>query len=189
MQAANLFKGKYRTKTLRLEGFDYGTDGAYLITLCSKDKTHVFSEIINSEIHLTPLGKIADEELKKTNDLRQYATVVEWIIMPNHIHCIIFIHKNSVEPEHLSPKGSYLYFPENFKNKFGPQRENLASIIRGIKSALTSKAKMAGISTPIWQKRYYEHIIRNEIELRKLVLYIQENPFAWEENENFKETI
>ncbi|HET6992306.1 MAG TPA: hypothetical protein VFJ43_13315, partial [Bacteroidia bacterium] len=85
-----------------------------------------------------------DEELRKTNEIRKYATATEWIIMPDHIHCIIFIHKDSEEPEHLSRKGSYLYFPENYWNIFGPQRENLASIIRGIKSAVTSKAKKIG---------------------------------------------
>jgi REP element-mobilizing transposase RayT len=119
MKATNLFKGKYRTKSLRLEGFDYGTDGAYLITLCSNDRKFIFSEIIDAETHLTPLGKIVDEELEKTRGVREYATVSEWIIMPNHIHCIIFIHKDSDEPEHLAPRGSYLYFPEGYKNKFG----------------------------------------------------------------------
>ena len=181
MQNEQLYKGKYRTKSVRLEGFDYGINGAYFITIRSHHAKHTFSCVINSEVYLTDLGKIVDAEMERTAGMRKYATVTDWIIMPNHIHFVVFIHKESEEPEHLSPRGSYLYFPEGYKNKFGPQRENLASIIGGIKSAVTSKAKQAGISVPVWQRNYYEHIIRNEIELRKIVLYIRKNPFTWEE--------
>jgi REP element-mobilizing transposase RayT len=176
-------------KTQRLEGFDYGTDGAYFVTICSDRKRMIFSEIVNGEIHLSSVGRIIDEELEKTKTLRGNTTITEWIIMPNHIHCIIFIHKDSDEPEHLSPKGTYLFFPEGYKNKFGPQSENLASIIRGIKSAVTTRAKKSGIAQMVWQPRYYEHIIRNEVELDKIVLYIKENPFKWEEDENFPENM
>jgi REP element-mobilizing transposase RayT len=180
-----LLKGKYKRKSIRLEGFDYGSDGAYLITLCSYNRNHSFSEIMNGEIKLSAIGKIIDEELQNTKMRRKYATVVERIIMPNHVHCIIFIHKHSEEPEHLSPKGSYLYFPEGYKNSFGPQRENLASIIRGIKSAVSTRVKKQGMKSPVWQTNYYEHIIRNEIELEKYILYIKQNPFAWEDREGY----
>jgi REP element-mobilizing transposase RayT len=187
MKATNLFKEKYQRNSPRLEGFDYGTDGAYLITICSKDKALVFSEIINTSVHLTELGKIVDDELGRTNEVRKYATVSEWIIMPNHIHCIIFIHKDSAEPEHLSQQGTYLFFPDDYHNKFGPQRENLASIVRGIKSAVTNRAKKSEIETPIWQANYYERIIRNEKELNRFILYIKRNPSEWIENTEFPE--
>jgi putative transposase len=100
--------------------------------------------------------------------------------MPDHIHFIIFIHKDSDEPAHLSPKGTYLYFPEGYKNKFGPQKENLASIVRGVKSAVTTRAKIRGASGPVWQRSFYEHIIRNEQELRRCILYIKQNASEWE---------
>ena len=97
--------------------------------------------------------------------------------MPNHIHCIIFIHKRSEDIQHLRPQGSYLHFPECYRNKFGSQSENLSSIVRGIKSAVTQQAKIAVMQAPFWQQRFHEHIIRNELELEKYVLYIKENPF------------
>ncbi len=186
MKAA-LFKGKYRTEPERIQGFDYGTDGAYLITLRSNEGKYTFSKVYSAESHLTELGTIINEELGKTFDLRTYATVTEWMIMPNHVHCVIFIHKDSDEPGHLAAKGSHLFFPEGYKNKFGPQRENLASIIRGIKSAVTSRAKKTGLKLPVWQHNYYEHIIRNEIELERLINYIRENPAAWELKKRFPE--
>ena len=168
---------------MRLEGFDYGTDGAYLITLRSYKNQYIFSDIINAEVRLKALGEIIDEQLRTTCEIRKYATVTEWMIMPNHIHFVIFIHKAAEEPEHLSPKGSGLYFPDGYFNKFGPQRENLASIIRGIKSAVTVRARNLQMSVPVWQPSFYEHIIRNEIELEGLILYIRQNPSAWEKNE------
>ena len=184
----NVEELNYR-KSSRIEGFDYGTDGAYFVTICSGNKELIFSDIINGNVHLSTIGKFIDEELKKTGAVRKYATVTEWVIMPNHIHLIIFIHKDSNEPEHLSQRGNYLFFPEGYKNKFGPQKENLASIIRGIKSAVTTRAKKEKICNVVWQSRYYEHIIRNEIELNKIVFYIKENPTKWENDENFPENI
>jgi REP element-mobilizing transposase RayT len=189
MKATNLFNEKYRIECERLQGFDYGTDGAYLITLRSHKFQRNFSKVYNAEAHLTTLGKIIEEELEKTAGLRTYATVTEWMIMPDHVHLVVFIHKNSDGPEHLAAKGSHLYFPEGYANKFGPQRENLASVIRGIKSAVTSRAKKAGLKHPVWQSNFYEHIIRNEIELKALVKYIRENPAAWEKKNAFPDRL
>jgi putative transposase len=173
-----MFREQYR-ETFRLEGFDYGSDGAYFVTICSHNREKIFSNIINGKTHMSALGKIILEELERTAALRTHATVTEWVIMPDHVHCIIFIHKNSNSPEHLSRRGSYLHFPEGYKNKFGPQSENLASIVRGIKSAVTQRAKIAGMAYPVWQSRFHEHIIRNEIELAKYILYVKNNPVKW----------
>jgi REP element-mobilizing transposase RayT len=174
-----LLKGKYKRKSIRLEGFDYGSDGAYYVTVCSHSKKRIFSEIVNGAVSLLPIGKIIEEELQITNRLRHYVTIIEWIIMPDHIHLILFIHKDSKEPEHLAPSGTHLHFPEGYKNEFSPQRENLASVIRGIKSAVTTRVKIAGLETQVWQSRFYERIVRNQKELRKFVRYIRNNPHNW----------
>lgn len=189
MKDANEFEKKHHRESVRLQGFDYGSDGAYFVTICSYKKRLIFSEIRNGEAFLLPIGKMIEEELERTVKLRENATVTDWVIMPNHIHCVVFVHKDSDGPEHLARKGSYLYFPEGYKNKFGPQRENLASIIRGIKSAVTTRAKKCGVPTPIWQRGFHEHIIRNEPELKRIVRYIQENPVAWEMDDNFPENM
>lgn len=180
MKAELLLKGRNRDTTTRLEGFDYGSNGAYFVTICSYKKNKTFSEVINGETCLFNLGKMIHAEIEKTCELRNYVTISDWVIMPNHIHCIIFIHKGSDDPEHLRPHGSNLHFPDGYRNKFGAQRENLGSIIRGIKSTVTIQARIAGIRFPIWQQRFHEHIIRNQIELEKYVLYIKENPYRWE---------
>ena len=174
-----LFKNKYRSGTVRLQGFDYGANGAYFITICSHNRQCNFSRIVKGEVVLTRLGKIISEEWEKTGEVRNYATAVEGMVMPNHLHGIIFIHKGGDEPQHLPMHGSYLHFPPAYQNRFGPQRKNLASVIRGFKSAVTSRTKSAGLAIPVWQPNYYEHIIRNEIECDRIVRYIRNNPAQW----------
>lgn len=174
-----LFGKKYNVNTVRLEGYDYGTDGAYFITVCSYDRRQIFSEIFNGEIHLLPVGKIIEEEILATLKKRDYVTIPEWIIMPDHIHLIIFIHKDSNEPEHLPARGHDLYFPEKYKNRFGPQKDNIASIVRGIKSAVTTRAKIERLETKVWQDLFHEHIIRNQRELENHIQYTRNNPLKW----------
>lgn len=179
----DVFKGKYRISSIRLEGYDYGTDGAYFITICSHKRKERFSKILNGKIFLSPLGEIIQEEIIQTSIVRQFVTVDEFVVMPNHVHLIVFIHQDSKEPDHLLEKGADLYFPENYRNQFGPQRRNLASVMIGFKGMVTRRAMKAGLGTPVWQERYYEHIIRNKRELERIRMYVKENPFQWEWDE------
>ncbi|HTL83122.1 MAG TPA: transposase, partial [Bacteroidia bacterium] len=78
----------------------------------------------------------------------------------------------------------------NYRNEFGPQVNNLASIVRGFKSAVARRSKKESLEHRIWQARYYEHIIRNQPELERIRMYIRENPFQWEldEENEFKKS-
>ncbi len=178
-----LFKSKYRIGSVRLEGYDYGTNGAYFITICNHDRSHTFSEIENGNVVLYPLGRIIREEWERTSIVRPEVTTTEFIIMPNHFHGIVFIHQDSDGPDHLPQTGNHLYFPEGYRNKFGPQKRNLSSIVRGLKSAVTQRARLSGISGKTWQRNFHEHIIRNEAELARIAFYIRNNPFAWDKEE------
>lgn len=182
-----LFKNKYRSGTIRLQGFDYGSNGAYFITICSHNRLCIFSRIESGEVILTRLGEIINEEWQRTSETRNYVTITEGVVMPNHLHGIIFIHKGEDEPQHLPERGSFLHFPPGYQNKFGPQRKNLASIVRGFKSAVTSRAKSEGLQMPVWQPNYYEHIIRNEQEYDRIARYIQNNPAQWDKDSEIPE--
>lgn len=97
----------------------------------------------------------------------------EFVIMPNHIHGIIFIDKE---------------LQINWKeNKFGPQSNNLPSIIRGYKAAIKKYAIINNIKFE-WQERYYDHIIKSEKGLENIRKYINENILKWTLDENFVET-
>ncbi len=92
-----LFRNKYRTTSHRLTGFDYASDGAYFITIVTKNRYHFFGEIVDNKMVLNELGKIAETEWKRTAEIRENIRIDEFVIMPNHINGILWIENN---PEH-----------------------------------------------------------------------------------------
>ncbi len=92
----SLFKGKYRIETARLANWDYASEAAYFVTICTKNRYHYFGKIENDEITLNDIGIIVRDEWLKTPALRQDMNLMldEFAIMPNHFHCIIFIDNN-----------------------------------------------------------------------------------------------
>ena len=88
---AELFENKYRIKSIRLPNYDYSSDGAYYITICTKNREHFFGKIINGEMVLSEIGGIVKYEWKQTGEIRKNVELDEYVIMPNHIHGILFI--------------------------------------------------------------------------------------------------
>jgi len=203
-----LFQNKYRVQSCRLKGWDYALAGYYFITICTKNRIDFFGEIKNGRMVLSQIGEITKEEWIKTALIRKNVILDEFIIMPNHIHGIVIINNDdrqnqpekigeiiksieSVEveahcnaplrPEHQTD--NVLHFKTEYKNKFGPQRNNLASIVRGYKGVTTKKIKKIN-GDFAWQNRYYDHIIRNEQSLYKIREYIFNNPLKWGSDRN-----
>ena len=131
------------------------------------------------------LSEIGQHAYKCWSDIPSHFPFVKldvFIVMPDHIHGIIIINKKNVND---NPVGT-----QNFaslqkttkcvqrKNKFGPQSQNLASIIRGFKIGITKYARINKIDFN-WQSRYHDHIIRNNLELERIRKYIRENPSHW----------
>lgn len=193
------FRGKYRSKSHRLNGFDYASNGAYFISIVTKNREHFFGEIINGEMVLNELGAIACDEWFKTPEIRHdmNLTMVEFVVMPNHIHGIIYIGENEFNTDirryamgRVSTMGRVsaiirvpIMHVTGYKNKFAPQRKNLASIIRGYKSAVTIKCRKI-LPNFAWQRNYHDRIIRNENELNRIREYIIKNPEMWHRDRN-----
>ncbi len=91
------FRNKYRTDSHRLKGYDYTLNGAYFITICTKNRKHYFGEIINHKMVLNELGTLATEEWQKSGIIRNNIIIDEFIVMPNHIHGIVFLN-NNIQP-------------------------------------------------------------------------------------------
>ncbi|HEX2787234.1 MAG TPA: transposase [Ignavibacteria bacterium] len=170
------FKNKYRIPTSRLKGWDYGSSGLYFITICTKNKVPYFGNIQFDEakdtasIQKTKLGLIAENFWTEIPKHFAFVKLDEFIIMPNHIHGIIFMDK---EPQ-----------VQWFENKFGPQSSNLASIIRSYKAAVKKYSTLNKIKFE-WQERYYDHIIKSDMELENIRKYISENILKWTLDENY----
>ena len=130
-------------------------------------------------MRLNILGEKVDYEWNKSIELRPDMNLIldEYVIMPNHFHGIIIIGDNKYNTNQIA---------NDFQiaNKFGPQSKNLASILRGFKSAVTTFARKNGNSNFEWQARYHDHIIRNNHSFLRIKKYILNNPLKWK-NDRF----
>jgi REP element-mobilizing transposase RayT len=136
-------------------------------------------------VQLSEIGKIAFDELQKTPEIRKdmNITLGEFVIMPDHIHCIIIIGENEYNINRYRRDAMHGVSTNN-TNKFGPQSKNLPSIIRGFKSAVTKRAKIINPDFS-WQPNYYEHIIRDEKSFKTISEYIINNPLKWNKDKYY----
>jgi REP element-mobilizing transposase RayT len=156
-------------KSIRLKEYDYTNPNWYYVTICTNKKNCVFGNVDNGKLVLNKLGKVANEEWLKTNAIRLNIKLDYYIIMPNHIHGIIIIES----------RGVMLYAPTK---EFKSPSQTLGAVIRGFKSSVTKRANQMNSTNgkKLWQRNYYEHIIRNEHDLYRIRKYIQLNPLKWE---------
>jgi REP element-mobilizing transposase RayT len=137
---------------------------------------HLFGEIVDGEMVLNDRGKIARDEWFKTAELRSYVKLYEgeFVINPNHGHGIIWIEDVGIRRRRI---------PTDTAEKFGkPVKGSIPTIVRAYKSAVTYAVNKLENQrgAVLWQKNYYEHIIRNEHELNNIVRYIVNNPPNWQ---------
>jgi putative transposase len=184
---SNKYKNKYTISSSRLQGYDYSQNGMYFVTICTKGREEFFGRIENGEIVLSEMGKIVQEELLKTPIIRSNVKLDEWVIMPNHLHVIFEI----CDVSHQGRDGLQSVSTDvtEHKNKFGPQINNLSSIIRGFKGATTNRIHQMSLNIFAWQPRFHDHIIRNDTSLNKIREYIQTNPQTWARDRNNPENI
>ena len=167
--------GKVTRKSLRLKNFDYSSNGMYFITICTYGKEPFLGNITDGVVNLSPLGKIAEQEINVVNHKRasDFIEITKYVIMPNHIHMVIQI---------FNPNTFHEYQKESFSQ---PTSKSVPSIIRSYKSAVTKRAHEilnSNDSFNIWQPRYYDHVIRNEEAYHRIWEYIDTNPLRWNED-------
>jgi REP element-mobilizing transposase RayT len=158
----------FHRKSIRLPGYDYSNPGSYFVTLCAHQRACVFGGIIESKMFLSPLGKILAEEWQRSGKIRKEVVLDTYIIMPNHFHAVVHFPSLAKSPSNQPAPG--------------PKSSSLAAMIAGFKSAASHRAAQhQGLSkNPLWQRNYYEHIIRNETNLEKIRDYINANPMFWD---------
>ena len=147
-------------KQIRIENYDYSTNGAYFITICTANRENHLWEIRRGElcspdnIPLSNLGKIIDNEIQKLNSVYESVAVDKYCIMPNHIHFIISINSNN-----------------SGRTQFAP---TISRIVKQFKGSITKQ-----IGKPIWQKSFYDHTIRNQTDYNEIWDYIENNPLKY----------
>ena len=175
---------------MRLKDRDYGASGYYFITICTHNRENYFGNIewsghvgnVGTQnfaspqecsaacVKLTPIGKIAHQYWMEIPNHFPFIILDEFVIMPNHVHGILRINK----PDYRSHK----------QNIFGPQSENLASVIRAYKAATKKYATVNHLEFG-WQSRYHERIVRSN-ELSIFQNYIKNNPIKWMRSHELK---
>ena len=167
--------------SIRLKEYDYAQQGAYFVTIVTQTRTSLFGNIENDEVRLSPLGVIAHVAWFKTAALRSNVKLWEdeFIVMPNHIHGIVWI--KEIDNNDVGARRRRAP-----TERFGkPIKGSLPTIIRAYKSAVTYAInEMRGTrGVPVWQRNYYEHVIRNQHDLENIYKYIQFNPIHWAKDE------
>ena len=167
---------KHHRRSIRLRNYDYSSDGAYCITICAYNRKCLFGAIVDGEMRLNEYGAIIHDEWVKTGQIRPNIKLDEWIIMPNHVHLIIIIDADGRGTARRAPTGE----------QFGkPTIGTIPTIIRSFKSAVTKRInELRGLpGMPLWQRNFYDHIIRNENSMNEIREYIGRNPMQWERDE------
>jgi len=188
------FKGTYRIPSARWRDWDYGANAAYFVTVCTAHRQHFFGEIADGEMTLSEIGRVAHDCWVQIPAHFPFVTPDTFVVMPNHVHGIVIIDKPDV-PDGV-PVGDAVdaavaagvpVETQNFAslqqndwqpNRFGPQSKNLASIIRGFKSAVTKHATINGIPFA-WQTRFHDRVIRDHDEHARIARYIDANIENW----------
>lgn len=180
----------HHRRSIRLPSYDYSQPGAYFITLCTAKKQCWFGQINDGQMPINQLGKIVQNEWLKSAKMRLYLRLDEWIVMPNHLHGIVWIDESEPQQKSNSSYGlvGEAHFP-NLSNKssgksFHRKGNSLGSFIGGFKGSVTKQINQfrQNTSIPIWQRNYYESIIQDERALDSIREYIQQNPQRWGED-------
>ncbi|WP_172915382.1 transposase [Capnocytophaga canimorsus] len=190
---------KHKRRSIRLKGYDYSREGLYFITICCQNRAHYFGEIINEEMQLNEIGEIAQKCWRDIPNHFKNVLLHTFVVMPNHIHGIIEIVTPVGANQHLPyNKGDKYFAPtnqhlpdENRGKDLSPLRgtsNTIGSIVRGFKIGVTKWVRSNTNIHQIWQRNYYEHIIRNEASYFKIHEYIENNPAKWNEDCFYEES-
>ncbi len=168
----------HHRRSIRLKDYDYSQAGAYFITICTQNRECLFGEIKDGQMRLNEMGKITAIEWENTSVLRPNIELDEWVVMPNHFHGIIII---------LDGRGTARRAPTAVEQFGKPVSGSIPTIIRSFKSAVTKRINeyRQMVGAKLWQRNYWERIIRNETELNHIREYIHNNPDSWEQDKLF----
>jgi REP element-mobilizing transposase RayT len=196
---ADLFKDLYRIQSARCPNWDYSSDGAYFITICTDQWECFFGQIEKNRVILTNAGRIAEQFWAELPVHFPFIQLDVFIIMPNHMHGILIIDKNFQQPQlsgsHLGPGmpigNDQHTLSRNKKSELmsqiSPKKGSLSSIIRSYKSACTNEINKTdpGLNFK-WQSRFHDHIIRNKKSHDRIRQYILNNPAKWNDDLFFR---
>ncbi|MEY8798367.1 transposase [Francisella philomiragia] len=194
-------------KNLRLKNYDYSSNGAYFVTIGVNNRECLFGNILDSQMCLNDAGLMIDEIYRDLENKFTNIQCGEYVIMPNHFHCVIHICNDGYR---MNERANIEFAPTNGNTRSVQNRDDIESsptkVPVGVESISTRVSLsqivqtfkrqttieyINGVKTKnwqpfdkcLWQRNYYEHIIRNEKSYNEIIKYIQLNPLKWELDE------
>jgi REP element-mobilizing transposase RayT len=185
---------RHHRRSIRLKGYDYSQAGAYFITLCTQDRACLFGKVVNGEMRLNDAGRMVLAEWNRLPERFPHLVLDAFVVMPNHVHGILVITDPAptvgatlvVAPTVSAPNAGTMGAVPNTGATL-VVAPTVGNIIGAFKSRVTVEY-IRGVKTSgwppfrgrLWQRNYYEHIIRNERALNAIRQYIMENPRRWQ---------
>ncbi|MBA3874149.1 MAG: transposase [Anaerolineae bacterium] len=152
----------------RLQSYDYSQEGAYFVTICTHHREPLFGKIQSGELSLSAMGNAAFEDWQKIPSHYPSVELDGFVVMPNHIHGIIFLVGEGFIPPAVATPPKSIY---------------LSQVIAGYKAGVTRQInRINSYTSSIWQRSFHDHIIRSEPELNHIRHYVANNPSLWEQD-------
>ena len=159
-----------KRKQVRLPNYNYSTPGAYFVTVCTEDRRCILSSIRRGDpcgrpnLDYTRYGQIVEQCLRQTENL--FSVRLEpYVIMPNHVHFIC-----TIDGERATARVA----------------PTLGQIVGAWKSLCANQCRKAGLTSKLWQRGFYEHVIRNDSDYCEIWAYIDGNPARWAEDRYYE---
>ena len=184
----------HHRRTIRLCDYDYAAEGFYFVTICVHEHRALFGSITDGTMHLNDAGRMVEEEYRRLPNRYHHVICHEYVVMPNHFHAIIQITNDDASPVGAPLVGAHenISRVEPNENHQGTHKGcpygvvTLGEIVGAFKS-ITSNAYIRGVKqngwppfhTRLWQRNYYEHIIRDQHSHDEIAAYSLENPVHW----------
>lgn len=159
-----------KQKQYRLFGYNYASNGMYFITIVCKNREYFFGKIIDNQILLSPIGEYTEQNIKNVAKSIEYIKILNWVIMPNHIHLLIMINQSN----ELSQKINTGISPLNSKS--------ISSFINHFKGNIKKWCNINNFNDFEWQARFHDRIIRDNDEYTAISIYIDNNINNWEKD-------
>ncbi len=161
-------------RSIRLQRYDYSCAGAYFVTICTQNRECLFGEMVDGAMRLNAAGKVVEQCWQEIPTHFPHVELDEFVVMPNHVHGILAI-------------GDFGVAAGEPANDYSPLRKGpagtartIGSMVRGFKIGVTKWMRQTHTIHEVWQRNYWEHIIRDEAELVHIRAYICDNPARWE---------
>ncbi len=166
----------HHRRSVRLQGWDYSSPGMYYITICTHRRACLFGDVIDGEMRLNNLGRIAHDEWIRTENVRRNVDLDLFVVMPNHVHLLFVLNEQDsvgatrrVAPTTGGPTPS------------GPKSRSVGAIIGQYKPCVTRQINTLRSTSEarVWQRSFHDHIVRTESDLNRIRRYVAENPRKW----------